>query len=203
MQPYQPYLDWIEDQAESMVTTLTAWSNVNSGSSNHAGVARMAQLCLDTLRPLGDKAALTPLPPREQVGDTGKVSLMDSPAGVHVTKRRDAPMQVFLGAHLDTVFPLDSPFQEARRKDNNTLHGPGVADIKGGIVVLCTALEALERSPFAQNIGWEVFLNPDEEIGSPGSHDFLFDCGKRNQLGLIFEPSLPDGTLVSARKGSA
>ncbi len=47
-----------------------------------------------------------------------------------------------------------------------------------------------------------MFINPDEEIGSPGSRDFIIECARRNDVGLVFEPSLPDGSLVSSRKGS-
>jgi glutamate carboxypeptidase len=82
------------------------------------------------------------------------------------------------------------------------LSGPGVADAKGGLVVMLTALRALERSSVASKLGWEVALNPDEEIGSPGSSRLLEEAAKRNHFGLVFEPSLPDGSLVGARKGS-
>lgn len=74
--------------------------------------------------------------------------------------------------------------------------------MKGGLVVLLTALRALENSAWAGKVGWEVLINPDEEIGSPGS-DYLFrEAAARNQIGLIFEPSFPDGSFVSSRKGS-
>ncbi|MFO1242632.1 MAG: hydrolase [Rickettsiales bacterium] len=64
------------------------------------------------------------------------------------------------------------------------------------------ALEALEQAPFKDTIGWEVLINPDEEIGSPGSRHLFKEAAERNHLGLIFEPCLPEGTLVSTRKGS-
>jgi glutamate carboxypeptidase len=64
------------------------------------------------------------------------------------------------------------------------------------------ALEAFERSSWAEKLGWEVLINPDEEIGSPGSTRLLIQAAKRNHLGLVFEPSLPNGNLVGARKGS-
>ena len=82
------------------------------------------------------------------------------------------------------------------------LRASGAADAKGGLVILLKALEALEASPFASRLGWEVLLNPDEEIGSPGSLPLLKEAAGRNHLGLLFEPSLPDGNLVGARKGS-
>ena len=80
--------------------------------------------------------------------------------------------------------------------------GPGVIDAKGGLVVLLTAIDAVERSDLAGNLGWELFLNTDEEIGSPGSAAFFAEAAKRNHLALLFEPAMPDGALVSERKGS-
>ena len=103
---------------------------------------------------------------------------------------------------MDTVYGPEHPFQTVRQVDGNTINGPGVADAKGGLCVMLIALEALERSPFADQIGWEVLINSDEEIGSPGSGPLLKQCAQRNQIGLLFEPALPDGALVGERKGS-
>ena len=64
------------------------------------------------------------------------------------------------------------------------------------------ALEAFERSPWADELGWEVLINPDEEIGSPGSKLLLEEAARTNDIGLIFEPSLSDGNLVGPRRGS-
>jgi len=74
--------------------------------------------------------------------------------------------------------------------------------MKGGLLVLLTALQALEKSPFSEKIGWKVLITPDEEVGSPGSCQLLVEESKNHQLGLIFEPALPNGSLVSSRKGS-
>jgi len=70
------------------------------------------------------------------------------------------------------------------------------------LVVMLTALAALERSDLTNQIGWEMLINPDEEIGSPGSAPLFAQAARRNHLGLVFEPALPDGNLVSSRKGS-
>jgi glutamate carboxypeptidase len=121
---------------------------------------------------------------------------------LRLRQRPDAPLQVFLGGHLDTVFAAAHPFQHARQDATDSLHGPGVADLKGGLLVMWAALAALERSPWRERIGWEVLLNPDEEIGSAGSDPLLREAAGRNRFGLVFEPSLPDGSLAAARKGS-
>jgi glutamate carboxypeptidase len=103
---------------------------------------------------------------------------------------------------MDTVFSADSLFQKTVQTGKNTLNGPGVADAKGGLVVLMIVVEALERSPWADRIGWEILINPDEEIGSPGSAPLLEQGARRNHLGLVYEPTPPDGSLAAERKGS-
>ena len=69
-------------------------------------------------------------------------------------------------------------------------------------MVMLVALQAFERSPWAEKVGWEVLINPDEETGSLGSAPLLIQAAERNHLGLVFEPSFPDGNLMGARKGS-
>ncbi|MCP6247874.1 M20/M25/M40 family metallo-hydrolase, partial [Klebsiella pneumoniae] len=77
-----------------------------------------------------------------------------------------------------------------------------VADMKGGISVMLAALEAFELHPARELVGWIVLLSPDEEIGSPASAPLLAQLGARGHIGMTYEPSLPDGTLAGARKGS-
>jgi glutamate carboxypeptidase len=111
-------------------------------------------------------------------------------------------VQVLLVIHYDTVYAPDHPFQRVTRADAATLHGPGVADAKGGIVVMFNALLAFERSPASANVGWHVLLNPDEEIGSPGSAPLLAEAAKQAHVALVFEPAPAHDTMVTQRKGS-
>jgi glutamate carboxypeptidase len=75
--------------------------------------------------------------------------------------------------------------------------------MKGGLAVMLISLLALERSPYAENIGWQVLINPDEEVGSLSSAHLFEQAAKKCQVGLIFEPAFSDGAFVSGRKGSA
>jgi len=83
------------------------------------------------------------------------------------------------------------------------MNGPGVADAKGGLIVLLEALKLFELSPWSDRLGWEALIVPDEEIGSTGSVPLLLEAAKRNDLALVFEPALPDGSLVGSRNGSS
>ena len=109
---------------------------------------------------------------------------------------------VLLSAHLDTVYRKDLDFPTVRLSQS-LLQGPGVADIKGGLVVALIALEAFERSPFANALSWELLCNPDEEIGSTGSYPYLQQRAKHHDCAFVFEPALPDGRFVTSRMGSA
>lgn len=199
---YQPHLDWISTQHPTMVETVQQWSRINSGSLHVAGVRRMREALQEAFSVLGGEMEVLPVAPLQSVNAQGALEETPLAEALRIRKRPDAPVKVFLGGHMDTVFPEDSPFQEPRWLDDNTLNGPGVADLKGGLVVMLTALQALERSPFAEKIGWEILFNPDEEIGSQSSAPLLEESAKRNHVGLIYEPALADGTLAGARKGS-
>ncbi len=195
-------LQWIDAQLPEMRDALLRLSNQNSGSFNAAGVRAVGEQMLARYAPLGCTHEWIDLPPFASTADDGQ--LRERPIGpaLRLRLRPAAPLQVFLGGHLDTVFPADHPFQAARVDGHDSLHGPGVADLKGGLLVMWAALATLERSPWRDRVGWEILLNPDEEIGSAGSDPLLREAAARNRFGLIYEPSLPDGSLASARKGS-
>lgn len=199
---FAPHLQWIDAQRPELCDAVLRLSNLNSGSLNPAGVRAVAEQMLTRFQPLGCTPEWIDVPPLRSTTDGGTVREAALGPALRLRQRPDAPLQIFLGGHLDTVFPVDHPFQTARQEDDDTLHGPGVADLKGGLLVMWTVLAALERSPWRERIGWEVLLNPDEELGSQGSDALLKSAAARNRFGLVFEPSLPDGSLASSRKGS-
>jgi glutamate carboxypeptidase len=202
MTPTAAVLDWVAGQRDAMVARVTEWALVNTGSHNVAGLGTLHDRLMAAVGPLGGEVTELPLPPDRVV--TGDGSIVDRPLGrvLSIRKRPEAARRVLLVIHTDTVFGSEHPFQAVTRTDANTLNGPGVADAKGGLAVLLTALEAFEQSDLASRLGWEVLLNPDEELGSPGSGPLLAEAARRNHLGLVYEPAHPDGTLVGERKGS-
>ena len=197
-----PLLTWIDQQQPRMRELVIQWARINSGSYHLDGLARLSQALRQHYSGLGGELTEVPLAPQHVIDSRGDE--IDVPLGkaLSIRKRSDVPHRVFLGIHMDTVYGADDPFQTVNQIDPNTLRGPGVVDAKGGLVVMLVALEALERSPMASRVGWEVLINPDEEIGSPGSADLFVEAAARNHLGLVFEPTFPDGALVGERKGS-
>lgn len=186
----------------ALLAEIEGWAAINSGSRNLAGLARMADVLAAAFAPLGGTLARVPAAPASQLGSDGRETALAHGDNLHIIKRPDAPVRVLLTGHMDTVFGPDHPFQACRWLDADTLNGPGVADMKGGIAVMKAALACLEASPFAEALGWEVVLNSDEEVSSPGSAPLLDAAARRCHLGLTFEPALPDGTLAGARAGS-
>jgi glutamate carboxypeptidase len=184
-----------------MLARVERWCAVNSGSRNLAGLEAMAALLADAFAPLGPVEMRDPAA-ASQMLPTGEVVQLVHGRNLHLVVRPQAPTRVLLTGHYDTVFPADHPFQQARWLGPGVLNAPGAADMKGGIAVMLAALTALEASPFAAGLGYEVVLNADEEVSSLGSAPLLLECARRVDAGLTFEPALPDGTLAGARPGS-
>ncbi|CCB86161.1 putative uncharacterized protein [Parachlamydia acanthamoebae UV-7] len=201
--PLLSYVNWIQGEQEDLVALLETWTNINTSSFNLEGLQKQTTLLKEAFSKLGGHVEEIALPPCEQIDSKGKWRQKPLGKALSIIKHPEAPIQVFLGGHMDTVFAPESAFQKTQKIDQNILQGPGVADMKGGLIILLKALEALEKSPFAGKIGWHVLINPDEEIGSPGSAPLIRQFSKNKQLGLLFEPAFSDGSIVSARKGSA
>lgn len=185
----------------AMLARVEAWAAINSGSRNLPGLAAMADALAPALGALGPVRRVDAAP-ATIVGTDGVARPLAHGQNLHLVVRPDAPVRALLTGHMDTVFPADSPFQACRWLDATTLNGPGTADMKGGIAVMLAALAAFEASPFADRLGYEIVLNSDEEVSSPGSAPLLAEAARRCHLGLTYEPALPDGTLAGARKGS-
>ncbi|MEZ5961522.1 MAG: hydrolase [Hyphomonadaceae bacterium] len=198
----EPLLEHLDSEAAGLVTRTEAWSAINSGSFELVGLASMQAPLLDALSDLPAAAEVVALSPSQRVRPDGDVVEVQHGASLRARVRPDAPIQVALTGHYDTVFPASHAFQ-APWREGNLLRGPGVADMKGGINVMLAALRAFEALPGQKHVGYEVLLSPDEEIGSMGSAPLLAELGARAHLGMTYEPALADGALVDARKGSA
>jgi glutamate carboxypeptidase len=188
--------------AEPMLDQVLAWSAVNSGSRNLDGLGRIAALLGDEFSALPGAVMLVDASPVDAVDASGRRVDLQHGRNLHLKVRPDAPVQLLFTGHMDTVFPVDHAFQQTRWLDDQVLNGPGVADMKGGIAVMLAALKAIEASGVA-NLGYEVVINSDEEVGSLGSAALISEAAHGKKAALTYEPSaLPDGTLAGARPGS-
>lgn len=112
------------------------------------------------------------------------------------------PAQLVIG-HVDTVWPLGTLEEMPFRVDGEAIHGPGVFDMKGGLVQLCFALRALRELELDPAAEVAALITSDEEIGSPESEGWIRMLARRSCRALVLEPALgPEGALKTARKGT-
>ncbi len=197
-----PWIQTIDDRRDNMVQLVQRLCNVNSGTMNLDGIRQVSELLQAEYRVLGGETQIRDIDPLESVDDKGKPVIQQLAPLIHITKRTECRPRIILCIHMDTVYAPDHPFQTCRWLDERRLNGPGVADAKGGLVVMLNALRVVEECPWADKLGWEVIINPDEELGSPGSTRFLQERAREADWGLLFEPAYADGSLVSWRKGA-
>jgi glutamate carboxypeptidase len=199
----QAVLDHVAARREMIIGRTIDWANINSGSRNAAGLNAVLDVLEAAASALPASVERLPTQGSTTVADDGSVRTEAHADALKITARPEAPIQVVLTGHYDTVFPADSRFQTVTTRADGALNGPGVADMKGGISVLLAALEAFETHPDKHGVGWTVLLSPDEEIGSPASAPLLAELGARGHVGLTYEPALADGTLAGARRAAA
>jgi glutamate carboxypeptidase len=185
-----------------MLAQVERWAAVNSGTGNLAGLKNVAGQLADAFAALPGDVRLVAADPVESVDAAGRVNTIQRGDHLHLRVRPDAPVQLLLTGHMDTVFAADHPFQNLTWLEPGVLNGPGTADMKAGISVILAALTALEASPLAARVGYDVMINSDEETGSHASARLIAELAAGKTAALTYEPALPDGTLAGARPGS-
>lgn len=195
-------LDRIAAEGGAIVQRAVDWCSINSGSRNLEGLERQRAVLVDSLAVLPAAPIDVPLAPTIEIGADGRERELAHPASIAVVVRPEAKVQVVLTGHYDTVYPAESRFQAVKTRPDGALHGPGIADMKGGISVMLAALQSFEAHPAAKSLGYRVLLSPDEEIGSVASAAVLAEFGALGHVGMTYEPAMDEGVLAAERKGS-
>ncbi len=189
--------------ASPMLSQVQQWSAINSGTRNLAGLAAQADALAEAFGVLPGTIELIEPAPVTAVSSAGREIELDHGRHLVLRVRPGANRRVILTGHMDTVFPADHPFQDQKWLDDETLNGPGVADMKGGLAIVLAALKALERTPEASALGYDLLINSDEETGSLSSSGLIGELARGKLAALTFEPAaLPDGTLAHERGGT-
>lgn len=200
---YNPIIQRIREQHQTMVEQLHSLCIINSGTENLAGIAKVREALTQLFEPLADSIEIIPLTPLSIVNMAGSKATQPCGEVLMIRKRPHLKRRVLLTGHMDTVYSATHPFQHLSYLNDNTINGPGVADMKGGLLVMLHALLAFESTETAQTLGWDVLINADEEIGSPASGPLFEKIALNYQAGLVYEPAMTaDGTLAKNRKGS-
>jgi glutamate carboxypeptidase len=188
---------------DRMLAQVQIWAGINSGTGNLKGLGATASLLADAFGSLHGHTELAEPAPVERVLEDGSIVEIEHGRHLVATVRPEAPIQLLLTGHMDTVFAVDHQFQEQKWLEDGVLNGPGVADMKGGISVMLAALIAAESNDAFHKVGYQVMINSDEETGSASSAELIKTLAKGKLAALTYEPSaLPDGTLAGARAGS-
>ena len=178
--------DWLghfERAQPRLLSDLEALVTRESPSDDPERVSALGAWIVERLRAIGVKAETCPCPPR---GDAVLASI-------------GAMGGTLLLGHHDTVWPVGSLAESPFRCIGDRATGPGVFDMKAGIAVAVSVLEALAARPDPPPVS--LLLTPDEEIGTHASRKLLLETALRHRRVLVLEPSL-DGAAKIARKGT-
>lgn len=181
-------LSYLEPRRREALDLLQRLVEIQSGSRNKPGLDRMAVSVAEVLGGILPEVRILPFT------DHG-----DMVQGMTLPAARGEKGIVLVG-HMDTVFPADTSFT-AFREDEERCFGPGVYDMKGGLVVAFYALKALSQLGLLEEIPVTVLCNSDEEIGSPASRTWIEEQAKGALAALVFEGGGANNDVVTGRKG--
>lgn len=182
----------VDARLPRFLAELEAMVNVDCGSYTPDGVNRIADLVTDALRAAGAETERIPHQP-----DTSATQLGDLVIG---RLAGDGPRILLIG-HMDTVFDPGTAAERPFRIDGDRAFGPGVTDMKAGLLAGLHAVEALHEAGTRPAITFVA--NPDEEIGSPFSTPIIRELAPGHDAVLVLECARANGDIVSARKGIA
>ncbi len=180
--------DFLTTSRASFLSDLAALVNVDCGTRNKGGVDRVGQWIGARCSAWDWEVERLPL---TEHGDCWLARLHGNGAG-----------RILLMGHLDTVYPDGTVAARPMRFEGPKIIGPGVCDMKGGLLVGMYALRALQTANFRDFAEIAFFFNSDEEIGSPGSRPIYEPIARGSDAALVLESARANGDIVSARKGS-
>jgi len=183
-------LTFLDEQEREQFGLLQELVLESSSSYYKSGVDRVGTLISHQLEGCGMSVEVVK---ESQVGDQ---LIYRSPACNYSSK------SILLVGHMDTVFPVDSKFNWYQEEGDRIL-GPGVIDMKGGLVTAVFALKALSHCGLLDTIPITMICNSDEEIGSPYSRPLIFSEAEKSFFAMVFECGGLNGELVTGRKGKA
>lgn len=180
---------WLKKNEKGMFSLLGEMIRIQSGSHNKAGVDKVSSLIESRM---GRGAFTCTRHHEETLGD--HLVVRSPEAG------RSAG-GILLTGHMDTVFPEDTTFNWYREEET-ICRGPGIVDMKGGLVAGIFALEALSACGLLEGMPVTFLFNSDEEIGSGGSRELIVEEAKRSDFAFVLECGGLSGEVVTGRKGN-
>jgi glutamate carboxypeptidase len=193
--PEKKAIDYIDQHIQQATQLLINSVNINSGTLNIAGVKKVGDIYAAELKRLGFTIEWVSLP--DSLHRAGHL------VATHIGKKGK---KLFLIGHLDTVFEPDMPAGPYTVLNDSTATGQGVNDMKGGDVVIITALQALDAAGQLKDMNIIAYFTGDEErSGSPHSvarKDFI-ERANTCDIALGFEGAMGLHTVAAARRGAS
>lgn len=182
-------LDFLAFREEEMFSFLKEMVLIQSGSGNKKGVDAVA----DLIRTIcSEKPLHHEIIPQADLGNHLLISSRNP---------WEKEKQMLLIGHMDTVYPNEPQFQWFK-EDEKYIYGPGVIDMKGGLVAGIYAVKALGHLGWLEQIPVTMFFNSDEEIGSKSSKEWIREEAKKSHFAFVLECAGENGEIVTGRKGN-
>lgn len=170
----------LEAKADAMLRDVESFVNIESPSHEVDDLRRSAQFLAELMeRVLGSRP-----------------TLVESPEGPHVHWKGSSDTRVLVVGHHDTVFPKGTVARRSFSRDGDVARGPGIFDMKAGIVQAIYGLGEIEESAHV-----EILITADEEVGSYASRELIEERARVAGHVLVIEPSADGGALKIGRKG--
>ncbi|MBA2398691.1 MAG: M20/M25/M40 family metallo-hydrolase [Bradyrhizobium sp.] len=186
-----------QQEKAPLLDTLRELVNIESGSKDAEGLARLAALIAERLTKLGGKVAIIEPSDVYRMDDTPE----KPGAMVHAEFKGTGTRKIMLIAHMDTVYLRGMLKDQPFRIDGERAYGLGIADDKQGIAVILQAVALLQKLKFQDYGTLTVLINGDEEISSPGSRSAITRMAGEQDAVLSYEGGGMDGSLRLATSG--
>jgi glutamate carboxypeptidase len=179
---------WMQERFDDYVRQLESLVNIDSGSYHKAGVSKVLDWVAGYLDGLGIEV--------QRLQDGGRLVCVRATVHPGASRERSA---LLLG-HCDTVFPEGEAQRRPFRVDGPVAYGPGVADMKAGVLMNAYLLQAWQAMG-DKGTTLSALFTCDEEIGSPQSGAFIEATCRQHRYAFNSEPGRPNGNVVVGRKG--
>jgi len=182
---------YFKSRQGEMVNLLKNIVTRESPSQDKKAVDACSSFVVGEFRKVGAK--ITRFPQNK----TGDLYLVEYPAPARVS----TDGQILILTHIDTVWPLGKIAKMPFYITGNKVFGPGVLDMKAGLVMAIYSLKALHQLSIRPAKKIAIFINAAEEIGNDASNEIILQLAKKSTYVLCLEPALPGGALKTRRKG--
>lgn len=162
--------------------------NIDSGSRNPRGISKVADFFIKKYLDIGYSVKTHEI--NEEIGPCLEIENCSS-------ERYD----ILLLGHMDTVFEIGTAKERPFTIIDNRAYGPGVIDMKSGLLSMYYALKEIYEKELGKNLSIKIILNSDEEIGSRGSLEIISRAAVKSNVVFVLEPARANGALVLQRKG--